>query len=138
MLCLKPPTAPSNPEDPCSLAILDGALCRVNRKGRAVLRHEPIGTAVVEFRVLPSGNIVALEHPYGFLNGFSNLTCLDERLRLLWFFASPSDDSLYAELGADTATTVLVRSTSGAACTLDLRDGKLIATQAVAHAQPVA
>ncbi len=132
---MKPTAAPPNPEDPCSLAILDGVLCRVNRKGRAVLRHEPIGTAVVQFRILASGNIVALEHPYGFLHGFSNLTCLDQQLRLLWFFASPPDDSLYAEIGDDTATTLTLRTTKDSECVVDLVDGKIIAVRSLA--QPV-
>ena len=128
---MKPSAPIPNPEDPCSLAILDGALCRVNRKGRAVLRHPPIGTAVVQFRVLPSGNIVALEHPYGFLDGFANLTCLDERLRLLWFFASPPDGGLYAELGAETETTLTARSTGGVECTFDVRDGQLLSARVI-------
>jgi len=51
-----PPTMPQkpipDPEDSNSLAIIDGALCRMNRKGRAVVRHAPIGTAVVQFLVV--------------------------------------------------------------------------------------
>jgi len=51
-----------DPEDPNSLAIIDGALCRMNRKGRAVTRHEPIGTAVVQFLASSEGRLVVREH----------------------------------------------------------------------------
>lgn len=133
---LKSTAAPANPEDPCSLVILDGALCRVNRKGRVVLKHEPIGTAIVQFRQFASGNIVTLEHPYGFLEGFSNLACLDERLRLRWFFALPSPPELYAEMGESTDDYLELNSTAGARVRVNLSDGTLVTAGVVA--QPVA
>jgi hypothetical protein len=129
---LKPTAEIPNPDNPCSLAILDGDLCRVNRKGRVVIRHEPIGTAVTQFCVLGSGNIVVLERPFGLLGGISNAMCLDDQLRLLFFFESPPDANLYQELLGHDDETVTLRSTQGEDCVLAIADGRLISQRGAA------
>jgi hypothetical protein len=115
-----------DPEDPNSLAIIDGALCRVNRKGRAVARHEPIGTAVVQFLAAAEGRLIVREHAFGFLPGFSNLYCLDNALRLIWFAELPTGTDLYASPVTEAAGTLVCTSAGGVACRLDPADGKIL------------
>jgi hypothetical protein len=115
-----------DPEDSKSLAIIDGALCRMNRKGRAVTRHEPIGTAVVQFLATSESRLIVREHAFGFLQGFSNLYCLDSTLRLIWFAELPSETDLYAEAVAEEAGTLVCTSAAGVACRLDPANGKIL------------
>ena len=113
-----------DPEDINSLAIIDGALHRVNRKGRAVMRHAPIGTAVVQF-LNRGGKLIVREHEFGFLPGFSNLYCLDEALRLIWFAELPGENDLYAGTVREDAGMLVCDSAEGFACCIDPASGKI-------------
>jgi len=124
-----------DPEDSNSLAIIDGALCRMNRKGRAVTRHEPIGTAVVQFLATSEGRLIVREHAFGFLQGFSNLYCLDCTLRLIWFAELPSETDLYAEAVVEEAGTLVCTSAAGVACRLDPATGNILASTPVARSE---
>jgi len=117
-----------DPEDPNSLAIIDGALCRMNRKGRAVTRHEPIGTAVVQFLASSEGRLVVREHAFGFLQGFSNLYCLDASLRLIWFAELPSETDLYAGAVAEETGALVCTSAAGVSCRLDPGTGNILSS----------
>ena len=114
-----------DPEDSNSLAIIDGALCRMNRKGRAVVRHAPIGTAVVQFLAASEGRLMVREHTFGFLQGFSNLYCLDGALRLIWFAELPSETDLYAGAVVEEAGKLVCTSAAGVGCRLDPASGKI-------------
>jgi hypothetical protein len=122
-----------DPEDSNSLAIIDGALCRMNRKGRAVTRHEPIGTAVVQFLATSEGRLIVRELAFGFLQGFSNLYCLDCTLRLIWFAEVPSETDLYAEAVTEEAGTLVCTSAAGVACRLDPATGRILASAPAAR-----
>jgi outer membrane protein assembly factor BamB len=125
-----------DPEDSNSLAIIDGALCRMNRKGRAVIRHEPIGTAVVQFLAVSDGRLIVREHPFGFLPGFSNLYCLDNALRLIWFADLPAETDLYAGSVTVEEGTLVCASVAGVVCRLDPTTGKILGS--VQAARPLA
>ena len=126
-----------DPEDPNSLAIIDGALCRMNRKGRAVTRHEPIGSAVVQFLATSEGRLVVREHAFGFLQGFSNLYCLDSALRLIWFAELPSETDLYAGAVTEEAGVFVCISVAGVACRLDPGTGKILSSAPVARSMAI-
>ena len=122
-----------DPEDSNSLAIIDGALCRVNRKGRAVTRHEPIGSAVVQFLATSDGRLIVREYSFGFLQGFSNLYCLDRVLRLIWFAELPSETDLYAGAVTEEAGVFVCTSAAGVACRLDPATGNILSSAPAAH-----
>jgi outer membrane protein assembly factor BamB len=132
-----PPTMPQklipDPEDSNSLAIIDGALCRMNRKGRAVVRHEPIGTAVVQFLAAGEGRLIVREHTFGILPGFSNLYCLDSALRLIWFADLPAETDLYAGPVMVESGMLVCASTAGVVCRLDPATGKILASEPAAR-----
>lgn len=121
---------PANPENPCSLAIIEGVLCRLNRKGRATARYFPVGTAIVEFVVLADGAVLVRELAYGFLPGLSNLYCLDAKLRLLWLAEQPADTELYEAFGEVTEGRVACTTQSGLTVLLDPANGRLQAVAA--------
>lgn len=131
---VKSKSAPLDPENPCSLAIIEGALCRLNHKGRATARYLPVGTAVVEFVVIDGGSIVVRELAYGFLPGIPNLYCLDAKLRLLWMAELPSETDFFEGLGTVDNGLVACVTQSGLACKLAVVDGRLqpVAVHAVA------
>jgi hypothetical protein len=131
-----PPKPIPDPEDPNSLAIIDGALCRMNRKGRAVSRHEPIGTAVVQFLAMSDGRLIVREHAFGFLQGFSNLYCLDSALRLIWFAELPSEMDLYAGSVTEEEEGFVCVSAAGVMCRLDPATGHILSS--VSTVRPVA
>lgn len=115
----------SDPEHPCSLAIIEGALCRVNRKGRTVHRLRPVAEAIEQFELLADGCVMVREQPLGFLPGFSNLSCLDDTLRLRWFAELPADDDLYATFAIDEAGVLTAKSLSGRVWVIELSSGRI-------------
>lgn len=131
---MKSSNTPPNPDNPCSLAIIEGALCRVNRKGRATGKHQPVGTAVVEFLAAETGPIIVREWGHGFLPGLANLYCLDEKLRLLWMAELPDEADFFETLGPITDGQLACTTQSGRACRLDLSNGRLVASPVVAVA----
>jgi hypothetical protein len=112
-----------------ALAVIDGALCSLTRQGSKARRHQPLATAVVEFRQSPFRTLVR-EHPFGLLPGMPNLYCLDGAFRLQWM-AEWNDvaDPFVALLGED-ATTLRAQTISGKVVTFDLNTGRLIQVEA--------
>jgi len=49
------------------------------------------------------GRLIVREYSFGFLQGFSNLYCLDSALRLIWFAELPSETDLYVGAVAEEA-----------------------------------
>jgi len=128
-------TAPSkknlpDPENPCSLAVIDGALCRVNRKGRIVTHHPPVGSAIVQFLSTAQGSVIVRELGDGFLPGLTNLYCLDAALNLLWFADQPSGADFYADLGREEEGCLVCTSTAGIECRIDLAGGRTLGSSA--------
>lgn len=101
-------------------------LCRVNRKGRATVKHLPVGTAVVEFLATPEGLVLVREWSHGFLPGFANLYCLDEKLRLLWLAELPEDTDFFETMGPIEGGQVACTTQSGLSCRLTLATGRLL------------
>jgi len=122
-----------DPEDSNSLAIIDGALCRLNRKGRAVVRHAPIGTAVVQFLVAGEGRLIVREHTFGVMPGFANLYCLDQDLRLIWFAELPEETDLYAGPVTEEGGALVCASAAGVAYRLDAATGKILSSASTTH-----
>jgi len=122
---VKPKTTPANPENPCGLAIIEGALCRLNRKGRAVRRHRPLGTAVVEFAQATDDSILVREWGYGFLPGLANLYCLDAELNLRWLAELPAPGEFFETLGSITDLRLSATTQSGLTCQIDLNNGRV-------------
>lgn len=114
-----------DPEATDSLAIIDGALCRLNRRGKVARRHAPLGSAIVEFKPLADGRLLVRERPADMLPGFANLYCLDANLRQVWLAEPPPDGALFAEPMALLDSAVTCQTTSGHTLRLDLASGRL-------------
>lgn len=113
-------------DDPIqALAVIDGALCRLDRFGARGASCSPLGSAVAEFLRGPFCTYVR-EQPYGFLPGFSNLYCLDGDGRLLWIAEWPVTDDPCAAILAEHDGILEVRSMRGAHVRLDAHDGHLV------------
>jgi len=131
---LNPPKTIPDPEAPCSLVLIEGALCRMNRKGRAVVRRTPVGTAIVQFLVTTGGALVLREEAAGFLPGFSNLYCLDAEMRLLWFAELPGPEDFFAEPVREAEGVFACTSISGVECRLDPATGRIVGRTSRARA----
>jgi len=120
---------------PHAFAVIDGALCQLTRYGgQRLMRHEPLATAVVDFRQGPLRFFVR-EHPYGFLPGLPNLYCLDGGFRLQWMEDWPDADDPCAEIVSADGDTVVATTLSGATVSLDANTGRrLSCTLPVAEA----
>ncbi|HNW41298.1 MAG TPA: hypothetical protein PKN08_05290 [Opitutaceae bacterium] len=113
-----------DPEATDSLAIIDGALCRLNRRGKVARRHAPLGSAIVEFRPLADGRLLVRERPADMLPGFANLYCLDADLRQVWLAEPPADGALFTEPMSLDAGSATCGTTSGHTLRLDLASGR--------------
>lgn len=111
-----------------ALAVIDGALCQVDRTGERAIRHTPLATAVVEFRNGPLRTYVR-EHPYGLLPGLPNLYCLDGAGRIQWMAEWPAMDDPCAVIVGEEDDALIVMSVSGARVKLDAATGRLISWQ---------
>ncbi len=87
--------------------------------------HQPIATAVVEFRRGPMCTYVR-EHPFGLLPGFANLYCLDGAHRLRWVADWPSADDPCARIVDEIDSTLVLESAGGAIVRLDAASGRLL------------
>jgi hypothetical protein len=106
-------------------AIIDGALCHLNRRGDCIVRHAPLATAIVQFVPGPMRYYVC-ERPDGILPGLPNLYCLDGGLRLAWLAEWPwRDDPCVTILGEDN-DCVSAATRSGVVVRLDRDSGRLI------------
>lgn len=106
-------------------AIIDGTLCQIDRTGIRSRLHQPLGSAVVEFKQGPLCYFVR-EHPYGLLPGLPNLYCLGADLTLRWLAAWPDLNDLCAGIVAVEGEVLLVRTASGAEVRLDTTDGHVL------------
>lgn len=106
-------------------AIIDGTLCQIDRTGTRSRSHQPLGSAVVEFRQGALCYFVR-EHPYGLLPGIPNLYCLGADLQLLWLPAWPDLNDLCAGIVEVKGEVLTVRTVSGAQVRLDTIDGRIL------------
>lgn len=113
-----------NFENP-ALAVIDGALCLLNREGGRATGHAPLATAVVEFRQGPLRYYVR-EHPYGLLPGLPNLYCLDGSFRLQWMAEWPDPADPCTAIVSEEEDTLVVTAASGALVRLDGSTGRLL------------
>lgn len=111
--------------DTPSFALIDGCLCRLNRRGTVTKRHVPLGTAVAEFRVV-GGHIYVREQADGFLMGMPNLYCLDLNLFITWLAELPAPDDAYDSIASADATHLTCRTVNGASCKVNPTDGKVL------------
>ncbi len=108
-----------------ALAIIDGTLCRLTRKGTRAAGHAPLATAVVEF--LQSGpRIYVREHTFGLLPGLANLYCLDGDFRLLWLAAWPDFADPCATIAGEADGVLTATSLQGATVRLEAETGRLL------------
>ncbi len=112
-----------------ALAVIDGALCLLDRRGGRSVQHAPLATAVVEFRRGALCTYVR-EHPFGLLPGLPNLYCLDGAHRLHWMAEWPDlTDPCMAIVGEERGE-LFAQAASGMLVRLDALTGKLIAVSA--------
>ena len=112
--------------DPTSaLAVIDGSLCQLTRRGTHAGSHAPLATAVVEFRH-GSLRVYVREHPYGLLPGIPNLYCLDAALRLQWMAEWPAPADPCARILGEEGGVLSVESVSGTRISLDAHTGRLL------------
>lgn len=110
--------------DTPSFALLNGALCKLNRRGTVTKRHKPLGTAVVEF-VVVGERILVREQAEGCLLGMPNLYCLDSNLFIIWLAELPAAENAYACIREIAEEQVRCLSTKGESLRLNLSDGKV-------------
>ena len=106
--------------------IVDGdVIQRDQRTGKAVRRHAPVGSRVVQ--VLELGEaVVVREEYYRFPRGESNVYCLDRQFELRWTAELPDPTDTYANPVTLGDGTLLCASWNGYSCTLDERTGRLL------------
>lgn len=107
-----------------SIAVIDGALCRLNRFGDQAARHYPLAHSVAEFRQGPMC-IYVREHPFGLLPGIPNLYCLDGDFRLQWIAEWPDGNDMCARILDEKGDTLVVESTAGLVVHLNAHTGVL-------------
>lgn len=108
-----------------AIAVIDGSLCRLSRRGTVVAAHAPLATAVLEFHHGPM-RLYVREHPYGLLPGVPNLYCLDGDFRLQWLAEWPLAEDLCGKIVSVTETVLVAESVSGATVELDAANGRLL------------
>jgi hypothetical protein len=115
---------PVNSETP-ALAVIDGMLCQLTREGARASGHNPLASAVVEFRQGPMCYYVR-EHPYGLLPGISNLYCLDAAFRLQWLAEWPSSSDPCVGIESAEGDILVATAASGASVRLDATTGRFL------------
>ena len=108
-----------------AIAVIDGTLCRLTRNGTIAAAHQPLATAVLEFRHGPM-RLYVREHPYGLLPGVPNVYCLDGDFRLLWLAEWPLIDDPCAKIVDEQDGRLIVESMSGGRVQLDAGTGRFI------------
>jgi len=111
--------------DTPSFALIEGALCKLNRRGGVTKRHLPLGSAVVEFRI-HGDRLYVRESAEGFLFGMPNLYCLDLNLFISWLAELPTPDDPYDSIANADAHGLLCRTVSGLSCRVSAADGKVL------------
>jgi hypothetical protein len=108
-----------------ALAVIDGSLCQLKRDGGRASGHDPLATAIVEFR---RGRLryYVREHPYGLLPGLPNLYCLDAGFRLQWMAEWPDPTDPCTEIVGEEGDALVALTASGATVRLDAISGRLL------------
>jgi len=109
--------------DSPSFALINGSLCKLNRRGTVVKKHAPLGGTIMEFHV-QAGRIYVREDAGGFLAGMPNLYCLDENLFITWLAELPSALDPFATILEITEQSLSCRTQSGTLYQLSLNDGR--------------
>jgi hypothetical protein len=108
-----------------ALAVIDGTLCQLTRKGTRAAGHAPLATAVLEFRHGTMRYYVR-EHPHGLLPGISNLYCLDGAFRLQWMAEWPDASDPCTAIVGEEGDCLVAESASGTIVRLDAHSGRLL------------
>ena len=88
--------------------------------------HQPLHTKIEKEIITTLGTII-LEHPVGYRGDVSNLYCLANFDKILWFAELPEEGVLYTRVRFDDlGEKLLTYSTRGHACEIDLKTGKLL------------
>lgn len=106
-----------------ALAVIEGKLCRLSRTGSVTATHEPLASAVMEFRHGPM-RLYIREHPYGLLPGVPNVYCVDPNFRLLWLADWPYPEDPAARLVNEADDVLTVETLAGATVRLDAVTGQ--------------
>lgn len=114
---------PSSIDTP-SYAIIEGALCKLSRRGTVIKRHVPLGIAVEQF-IVAEGKVFVRENADGFLSGMSNVYCLDDRLHLVWLAELPTQDGAIASALEIDQNSLLGTTRAGLAVRISADSGKL-------------
>jgi len=117
--------APAVATHPSALAVIDGSLLRLTRKGAPAGFLTPLATAVLEFKRGPLC-IYVREHPFGLLPGIPNLYCVDASLRLQWLaeWHDPADPCV--RIVEIAGYHLVAEAASGARVRLDAHNGRLL------------
>ena len=108
-----------------AIAVIDGTLCRLTRTATVAATHQPLATAVLEFRHGPM-RLYVREHPFGLLPGVPNLYCLDAGFRLLWLAEWPLADDPCGQIVDEQDDVLVTQSVGGATVRLNAATGRLI------------
>lgn len=111
--------------DTPALAVLEGALCLINRTGQRRVGHAPLATAIVEFRQGPLRYYVR-EHTFGLLPGMPNLYCLDADFRLQWMAEWSDASDPFASIVDEEGEVLVLATVSGRTVRLDSLTGRLL------------
>jgi hypothetical protein len=91
-----------------------------------MIDHQPRHTTIVK-EIITMLGFVVLEHPVGYARDESNLYCLSNDGKLIWFAELPEENDLYTRVRFDDfGEKLLTYSVRGQACEIDLRTGKLL------------
>jgi hypothetical protein len=120
--------SPAVSDSPQALAVIDGSLIQLTRKGAAAGLLAPLATGVLEFRRGPLCTYVR-EHPYGLLPGLPNLYCIDASLRLQWMAEWPESAGPCTEILEVAGEKLVAAAASGAVVTLDALNGRLLSVE---------
>ncbi|MFA5263250.1 MAG: hypothetical protein WC378_05445 [Opitutaceae bacterium] len=112
-------------EDTPSFAIIEGTLCKLNRRGTVVKQRAPLGTAIAEF-IVHQSRLFVRENDYGFLLGMPNLYSLDDMLHMLWLAELPSPTDAFAGPLAIDGNILACPSREGKRFRIDLDSGKAL------------
>jgi len=81
----------------------------------------------IEKEIVTTLGIVILEHAVGYAHDESNLYCLSNDGKIIWFAELPEAGVLYTRMKFDDLGEKLITySTRGHACEIDLKTGKLL------------
>lgn len=110
---------------PSALAVIDGTLFRLTRKGAPAGFLAPLATAVLEFHRGPMC-VYVREHPFGLLPGIPNLYCVDAALRLQWMAEWPDPADPCTRIVEVSGAQLVAESAAGAIVRIDAHNGRLL------------